>query len=154
MLTWIFFNSISGTSWFYFCKSLSWMTDDILFVQHLSLNPPDSFLQFLSCSLGTYDFIIFLRGPTPPGCTPRELYNYMQILVTYSIYIYIIISTYAICLECLKLPIFRLGRRALRDPRWLAGVPAPLLPGVRARWPRRQSGLVFGAVPTQWRYQA
>ena len=33
--------------------------------------PQISFLQFGFSSLGTYDLLLFFRGPTPPGCTTR-----------------------------------------------------------------------------------
>ena len=71
MLTWNLINFISGTSWFYFCKSFSWMTDDFSLRNMWGWTHQISFLQVGFSGLGTYDFIIFLRGPTPPGCTTR-----------------------------------------------------------------------------------
>ena len=46
MLAWNLLDFISGTSWFYFCKPLSWMTDDFLFAQHVGLNSPDFIFAF------------------------------------------------------------------------------------------------------------
>ena len=49
MLAWDLLDFISGSPWFYFCKTLSWMTDDFhdfLFAQHVGLNSPDFIFAF------------------------------------------------------------------------------------------------------------
>ena len=49
MLAWNLLDFISGTSWFYFCKPLSWMTGDFhdfLFAQRVGLNSPDFIFAF------------------------------------------------------------------------------------------------------------
>ena len=75
MLTWNLINFISGTSWFYFANpSVGWLM--IFSLRNMwGWTPQISFLQFWFSSLGTYDLILFFRGPTPPGCTTRRSFH-------------------------------------------------------------------------------
>ena len=96
MLAWNLLDFISGTSWFYFCKPLSWMTDDtddFLFAQHVGLNSPDFIFAFWG-SVAWVPLISFYFSGVQPhlGAPQGDILYY--IIILYYVILYCIILYY------------------------------------------------------------
>ena len=95
MLAWNLLDFISGTSWFYFCKPLSWMTDDtddFLFAQHVGLNSPDFIFAFWGSVAWVPLISFYFSGVQPHLGAPQG--DILYYIILYYVILYCIILYY------------------------------------------------------------